>query len=100
MKVCTAFSAAGHADADVLQQRVRGGLTLLHLAAGTGQADSVAWLLKKQLSATDANNEEGLTPLHCCVLAGKLCNSSVEHLIRAGANSGQKCVLTSYYACK
>ena len=46
----------------------------------------MAWLLGRKLPVKDANNEEGLTPLHCCVVAGRLCSSSVEHLIRAGAD--------------
>lgn len=85
------MSAAGAAEADVLEKRVSGGLTLLHLAAGAGQAETVGWLLGKKLSVKDDSNEEGLTPLHCCALGGRLCSATVEKLISSGADCAAKC---------
>lgn len=91
LKVCTALAVAGAADIDVLQKRGTGGLTLLHLAAAAGQAETVGWLLGKKLAVNDADNDERLSALHCCILGGRLSSATVEKLINAGADCSTRC---------
>lgn len=93
VKVCKALAAAGVAGPQVLSQRINGGFTLLHLAAGAGAAATVEWLLQRTSSKSlnDVENEEGLTPLHCCVLGGNLNYATVEKLANFGADATVMC---------
>jgi hypothetical protein len=88
VKVCKALAAAGAVKPDVFSQRVNGGFTLLHLAAGAGSAATVQWILERTSGAgvNDARNEEGLSPLHCCVLGGNLNSATVHQLADWGAD--------------
>lgn len=99
MKVCRVLASAGAARADVLSQRINGGFTLLHLAAGAGAAATVQWLLERTAakSLNDGENEEGLTPLHCCVLGGNLNYATVDMLVTCGANVADMCALLHLY---
>lgn len=94
VKVCKVLAAAGAAQPEILSQRINGGFTLLHLAAGAGAASAVEWLLERsgRASLNDVDNEEGLSPLHCCVLGGNLNYATVDKLTTCGAD------VTSMYA--
>lgn len=81
----------------MLVQKAKGGLSLLHLAAGAGKPDTVGWLLDKKVAVNDASNDEKLTPLHCSVLGGRLCQATVDKLIRNGASCGARFVHPGMY---
>jgi ankyrin repeat protein len=87
-----------------------GGYSLLHIAAGMGQAGSLSWLIEQDrqhadaagigrggdgskaggarggdgglLDVNDRQNEDGMTPLHAAVMGGSA--ECVELLIKAG----------------
>ena len=78
---------------DSLADRINGGFTLLHVASGAGAATTVEWLLERTSgkSLNDVDNEEGLSPLHCCVLGGSLNFPTVEKLVNWGADTTIMC---------
>lgn len=94
IKVCKALATEGAASPEVLAQRVNGGFTLVHLAAGAGAASTVAWLLERTNSSSvnDVENEEGLSPLHCCVMGGNLNFATIDKLASCGADASAECV--------
>lgn len=59
------------------------GNTPLHVAAGTGNADMIRFLLKFSPSLNLRNDEEGDTPLHAAVQSGSL--ECVKLLVESGA---------------
>ena len=63
--------------------------SLLHLACGMGRDESVALLLggKAKAEPNDADNPEGLTPLHAAAMAGSL--ACVELLIKHGEEAAE-----------
>ncbi|GAB4815982.1 hypothetical protein N2152v2_003028 [Parachlorella kessleri] len=77
--------AAGASGRATLAAERPGGFSLLHLAAGNGQAAAVELLLEHGADVNDAENPEGATPLHSAVLGGDAV--SVGLLLEAGADA-------------
>lgn len=100
VNVCRVLAAGGAAGPNVMSDRINGGFTLLHLAAGAGAAATVEWLLERTnaQSLNDVDNEEGLSPLHCSVLGGNLNYATIEKLMNCGADATVTCAALAVLA--